>query len=76
MVPKENIKGAKALLAEATGQEIKTIPQDASIETLANWDSLSHMRLILAMEEKIGEELPPEAILGIENLEDIAKYLS
>ena len=35
----------------------------ASIETLDCWTSLAHMRLILALEEELGKELDPTAIV-------------
>lgn len=62
-------------MAEATGLDAAAIPADACIDRYEAWDSLSHMRLILAMEAQTGEELPAEAILKISNLQDVAKYL-
>ena len=72
----KNLEKARALLAEATGLEISAVPEDANIDSFDAWDSMSHMRLILSMESQIGEEMPPEAILEIESLEHIAKYIS
>lgn len=76
MANSENMTKAKILLTEATHRGRDEIPDNASITNFDGWDSLSHMRLILAMEEKLGKELPPEVIMEIETLEDIAKYLS
>ena len=76
MVNNENMTNAKTLLAEATGRGRNEIPDNSSITNFDGWDSLSHMRLILAMEEKLGKELAPEVIMEIETLEDIAKYLT
>lgn len=39
------------------------------------WDSLAHMRLILAIEEKLGRELEPETLVEIMSVEDIARIL-
>lgn len=66
---------AKALLAEASQRRIEEIPDDASIMTMDGWSSLAHMRLILAMEQRLGKELPPEAIVEITTLNDVATHL-
>jgi acyl carrier protein len=66
---------AKTLLAEATGQSVQEIPDNASIHTMPAWDSLVHMRVILALETKIGHELDPEAVMEITSLEDLASCL-
>ena len=67
---------ARALIAEATLTPLNKIPDFASITTLDSWDSLSHMRLILVMEEHLGKEMPGEAIVEIATLEDVARYLA
>ncbi len=69
------LEKARQMLAEATSQDISSIPDDVCIDSYAAWDSLSHMRLILAMEAQRGQELPAEAILEISNLQDMVKYL-
>jgi len=70
-----NLEAAKALLADASQRQVGEIPDDASVSNFDGWDSLSHMRLIMAMEEKRGKELPPEAVVDIATLEDVARYL-
>ena len=76
MANKEHMTKAKTLLAEATQRQPEEIPDDASVSSFDGWDSLSHMRLIMAMEEKMGRELPPEVVVDIASLADVAKYLS
>jgi len=66
---------AKTLLAEASLRQVSEVPDNASVSNFDGWDSLSHMRLIMAMEEKLGRELPPEAVVDIASLADVAKYL-
>lgn len=67
---------AKTLLAQATERELSEVPESASVETWDAWDSLSHMRLILAMEAHLGRELPPEAVVEIASLPDVEKFLA
>ncbi len=72
----QDLTNAKDLLAGATQRQAGEIPDDASVTSFDGWDSLSHMRLIMAMEEKMGKELPPEAVVDIACLSDVAKYLN
>ena len=72
----QDLTNAKDLLAGASQRQPEEIPDDASVSSFDGWDSLSHMRLIMAMEEKMGRELPPEAVVDIASLADVAKYLS
>ncbi|HLL27539.1 MAG TPA: acyl carrier protein [Xanthobacteraceae bacterium] len=69
------LNGAKQLLAEAIGAEIAAVPEAARVGAFERWDSLAHMRLILALEEKIGRKLDPDEAVKIESLKDIAALL-
>ena len=46
----------------------QSISVDASRETLAAWDSLKHMNLILALEDEFGVEFNDQEIAGINSL--------
>ena len=67
---------ARAVLAEVFGLELDDIAGDASIETLAAWNSLAHMRLILELERRLGHELAPETVVEIASLDDVAALLA
>lgn len=67
---------ARAVLAEVFGLELVDIEGDASIETLAAWNSLAHMRLILELERRLGHELAPETVIEIASLDDVAALLA
>lgn len=66
---------ARALLAQALKLEPDAIGADAAIGTLDAWDSLAHMRLILALEEYLGRPLAAETIVGIASLPDVVTVL-
>ena len=40
--------------------EMESIDEDASMDTIENWDSLRHMNLILALEEEFKVTIPDE----------------
>jgi acyl carrier protein len=67
---------ARALLADAVNADTGAVPDDARIGSLELWDSLAHLRLILAIEAKIGRPLDPDEIMGVESLDDVAALLN
>ena len=66
---------ARRVLAEALQVPLQEIDDDASIDTVAGWDSLAHMRVVLEVEAALGHELDPEAVLAITRVENIARIL-
>lgn len=66
---------ARRLLAGATGCDAANIEDDAAIGTFEPWDSLAHMRLILAIEEETGAEISPDLVVEIGTLGQISEYL-
>jgi len=67
---------AKKLLAEAANCDSAMIPDNVRIGTFERWDSLAHLRLILAIEQKIGRQLDPDEAVRIESLPDVAALLA
>lgn len=41
-------------MADALEMEHSDIRDDASIHTIASWDSLQHLRLVMALQEEFG----------------------
>jgi acyl carrier protein len=67
---------AKKLLAEAANCDSAVIPDDVRIGTFERWDSLAHLRLVLAIEQKIGRQLDPDEGIRIESLADVAALIA
>ena len=67
---------AKHLLAEAANCDSAMIPDDVRIGTFERWDSLAHLRLVLAIEQKIGRQLDPDETIRIESLADVVALLA
>lgn len=47
-----------------------------TMETLHGWDSLSHMRLVLEIEEVLGRPLAAEEIVSILSVQSVATILA
>jgi len=67
---------AKTLLAEALQVDVSLIEDDLMLGGIDEWDSLAHMRLLTAIEEKLGVPLDAETAAGIESLADVARVLA
>ncbi|HXV73352.1 MAG TPA: acyl carrier protein [Sphingomonadales bacterium] len=75
MTEEQRLQDAKALLAEATGRGESEIPPGAAVESWEPWDSLAHVRVVLAIEARLGHELDPARVASLATLEDIAACL-
>ena len=71
-----SLNKATELLAQALMLQPEQINSDTALGATPQWDSLAHMRLILALEEYLGRQLPPDAIISIATLEDVTTLLS
>jgi acyl carrier protein len=65
----------KLVMAELFGCAPEAIPDDASPATLAGWDSLRQVELMLVLEAEFDVRIPTEAMLKLDTLERIDNYL-
>jgi acyl carrier protein len=66
---------AKQLLAEAIDADVAAVPDNAKIGLFERWDSLAHMRLVLAIEQRMQRQLDADEVVKIETVADIANLL-
>ena len=64
-----------AIVARIMGVPIDAINEFSSPETLSNWDSLRHMKLILALEESLNMQLTEAQIVGVRSVKDILELV-
>lgn len=55
----------KDVLAVVLGIPADSISDDTSMDTVASWDSIKHMNLVLAIEEEFGISIPDEDAANI-----------
>ncbi len=67
---------ARRLLAEALALSESDLPANSRLGQLEQWDSLAHMRILLAIEEQTGKPLDAEVAITIESLDDIARVIA
>ena len=66
---------ARHLVASALSIAVNAVPGNAGMDTLEGWDSLGHMRIVLALEQNIGRALDTEEILAISDVINLAEIL-
>ncbi len=65
----------KHVMAKTFDIPVSDIPDDAEINKLGAWDSLSHMILMLELEAEFGKSIPAEQITKLLSLDQIEEYL-
>ncbi len=63
----ETKEKAFAIVARVLGVPVENINEDSSPDTLAGWDSLAHMNLVLAIEEEFGVQFTDAQIVDMLN---------
>ena len=53
----------KGVLAKIFNVDVSMITNDATPDTIENWDSLRHMNLVVSLEEEFGVELSDDQVV-------------
>ena len=75
MTDHQDQPAAQALLAQAFLVDPDSVGTDVAIGGDERWDSLAHMRLMLALEDRLGRRLEPAEIEAVTCVTDIAQLL-
>ena len=62
----------QSVASDIFGIPVNRITAESSPETIENWDSMQHLNLVLAIEEKFGVQLDPEDIEQMKNVGAVA----
>ena len=65
----------RSIASDIFGVPAEKITAESSPETIENWDSMQHLNLVLAVEEKFGVQLEPEDIEQMKNVGAVAKLV-
>ena len=55
----------RALIAEVLGIDLDRVQGDLAFGELPEWDSLHHVNLMLALEERLGTEVGPDQMVEL-----------
>lgn len=67
---------AVRLLAGALQIDPSAVDGSTALGVTPQWDSLAHLRLILSLEDRLGRQLTPQAIVAIHGLKDVVSLLA
>ena len=62
----------RSVASDIFGIPADKITPESSPETIENWDSMQHLNLVLAIEEKFGVQREPEDIEQMKNIGAVA----
>ena len=65
----------RQIIADTLFISIDEVGEDASQDTLKNWDSLQQMNIVLALEQSFGVRFKPEEFSAMSNVEKILQHL-
>lgn len=65
-----------ALLAETFGVPAESIPPDLALGRIPQWDSMGHMGLMMALEERFGVQVNADTIGALTSLPAILAHLT
>jgi acyl carrier protein len=66
----------RRIVADVLGMSMSLVTADSSPETLASWDSVQHLNVVMAMEERFGIEFEPEDIEGMRTVAKMAEIVN
>jgi acyl carrier protein len=72
---RDTFEQIRDMAADLLGAAAAEITPESSPETLENWDSVQHLNLILAVEQRFELQFDPEEIESMENLGAIARVV-
>jgi len=72
----ENSNSLVTIMKELFGDSLRDLSyKDISIDTVHNWDSLNHLRLMMAIEEEFNMQLSPDDFQTLTSFTEIKFFL-
>ncbi|WP_378946700.1 acyl carrier protein [Mesorhizobium sp. ANAO-SY3R2] len=71
-----HLDAARALVAGVLELPLEAVPLDGSVDTIPAWDSVTHVRILLAIEAETGHLLDSELIATLSSVSDVARALA
>ena len=61
----------KEIIAKVLEVEVSQIDDDTAIGDIREWDSLSHIQIVSAIEKEFGFNFTPDVMMDLEDVSDI-----
>ena len=66
----------REIMSDVLGVPKENLNDTSSTMTMENWDSLNHMKLVMALEEEFGVQFTDEEILQMQDVVSITKVIA
>lgn len=67
---------AKEIISQCLDLDIAEINDGSNMNNIAEWDSLSHIKIVMEIEERLNRNLETEEIIEIFDIESINKLFT
>jgi acyl carrier protein len=64
------------IIADVVGVPRHTITEETIFRDVPSWDSLSHLKLVMAVESEFGVQVLPDEAVEFASVKDISRILS
>ena len=71
-----DLEAARALVARVLEVPAQEVLLDGGVETIPAWDSLGHVKILLAIEAESGRTLDSELVASLRTVGDVARALA
>ncbi|MGO8985835.1 MAG: acyl carrier protein [Terriglobales bacterium] len=69
------LEQVRSIASDVFGIPADQINAESSPATIANWDSMQHLNLVLAVEERFGVQFDPDEIEQMKSVGAIAEFV-
>ena len=65
------LEEVKSIIAENLKVDVSALSEDTAIGDLPEWDSIHHLQIVAAIEQKYGFQFEPDVLMDLEDVSDI-----
>ena len=67
---------ARQIIAEVFGIAPESVRDDLEFHSIPEWDSINHVKLMLALEERLGVEIEPHQLIELASFSRIRDFMN
>ena len=69
-----NVAEVQQIIADVLGIDREQVVPELAYQSVAEWDSLNHVSLMLALEEKVGKEIDGDLMVELTSVRAILEF--
>ena len=76
MTPASLLEQVKDVASDVLGVPASSLKGDSSPDTIESWDSVQHLSLVMALEQRFGVSIDPADVEKMRTLESVAQVIA